>query len=74
MRAFNIASHRELQDARSVYDLWNIYGNACADKAAVDTRKTDLPEFHQVCLDVKCHYDEEKKILGQIYNYLSGLC
>lgn len=57
--AFKIQSHRNLEDARTVQDLWNIFGNDCADRAAVQMRKTDLPEFDNLCYQVKIHYQEE---------------
>lgn len=73
MSVIKIASHRKYEDARSQEDLWHIKGNECADKAAVQCRKTDLPEFDQLCQEVQTHYREQHKVTMQILEYLHAL-
>ena len=63
--ALKIKSHQDLNDAKSYEDLWNIYGNASADKAAVQTRQTDLLEFDTLCHEVRKYYIDEKNIHGK---------
>ena len=71
--ALKIKSHQNLTDAKCYEDLWNIYGNESADKAAVQTRQTDLPEFDALCRNVRKYYIDEKNIHNKILVYLIDL-
>lgn len=65
-----IKSHRKVEDATSPQDCLNIWGNMFADEAAVKTRQNDLPEYDQLCSDVRQHYIQQKKLLPQIWQYM----
>lgn len=53
--------------------VWAIHGNSCADKAAVNMRKTDLPEFHDLCQQVAEFYKNPKAMHTKILYYLFDL-
>ena len=52
-------------DAKSMEDFWN-RGNECAGQAAVQTRKTDLPEFEHLCQEVKEQSKHTPKLMHEL--------
>lgn len=65
-----IKSHRQPSEAHSDDDCINIWGNAFADEAAVQTRRHDLQEFNDLCQTVRNHYQSQLQVIPKLWQYM----
>ena len=66
-----VKSHRALESAKDVLDLWYIAGNMCADAAAGLAYEAIPSEVRKLADKIVLHIDEERKMLDDHLNFLA---
>ena len=69
-RIHKVTSHRTFQSASSVDDLWNILGNALADRAAVRANNAFPNEFKDIIASIRSYRTCEKHRLSKVLEFL----
>ena len=65
-----VKSHRQLESAKDLWDLWFIAGNMCADAAATMAYNSIPHEIRKLADDIVSHIEKEKKMLTIHFEFL----
>jgi ribonuclease HI len=66
-----VKSHRALESARDLYDLWYIAGNMCADAAVGSAYEAIPSEVRKLADNIVSHIDREKNMLDGHLQFLA---
>ena len=72
-QVFKVKSHRNIEDATGVDDLYTILGNFAADEAAKIINAQEMPALQAACQDIRTHSKQQTQVLAHLYAYLADL-
>lgn len=74
--SFNIRkvkSHRPVESATSLQDLYDILGNSCADAAVTAVLQRSCHQLREISNQIACFHDQEKERLHKVCSYIIQL-